>query len=251
MHSHQLIENRPFWKEMLSAIPVVGSLWNANNNNYFQVADNALYDASSITGQVACMYLFPFELTANFPHVSNDPDLQMNVKMGTEMTLRMEIGDVGGKILYKLSAEPIKKMINSCGPETFNQNAKDFAVNIAQLLPLIGPFLGEEDWKKAVKNGVVENIEQLSMLITGATFMMLSPYGMEEDAVSVSVGTLLMMAGMTSAMLVHTIGHATWKKSVECLTSLSLWKPVPNNESSPILVSVECGETTLSPNRIN
>lgn len=225
MHGRPQEENQSFFKQLIGSLPVVGSFVDPEKN-MAEKFDGALYEASSITAQVAMTYHCPFQLTAGLPKVSDNMKWEMNIEMGAEMAARMYVGELAGKFSYQFLSRPLKIVINNYVNDTFTENAKDFAVKIAQLLPLLGPFLGEEDWRKAVKQGVAANISGLAMLTGGTLAMMLSPYGMEVDAASISVGTGLMIVGMAVPELVKTISSVTWSKSMEALNDCrsTMWK---------------------------
>ncbi len=248
MHSHQVPE-MPFWKKFLGAIPIVGSFVDPKNENVPQAFDGALYDASAIVGQVAFTYFCPFGLTASFPKIFNDEMKQMEAEMFAEMSARMWLGDAIGKATYRIIVHPIKIAVDHVREATFKENETVFAVKIAQiLLPMIGPFLGAENWKQALSNGVKGNIQQLAMMTGGAYMMMLSPYGMETDAVSISVGTGLMVAGMGATMIFETVSKEVLAKSYQAVIQCGMWcrnKEGKKEEKESLLVMEERRETEI------
>ncbi|VVC75740.1 hypothetical protein AQUSIP_10340 [Aquicella siphonis] len=245
-HHHQQTTDQPevtLWKSILSAVPVVGAFVNPAHHTKAEALDQALSDTASLSGQTLAMYTFPAQLTKKFPHVSNDMQTQMQVQMGTEMALRMWIGDVLGRGAYSIASKPVKMLIKSMDSDSFSKEKWNrLALELGQLLPLIGPYLGKQTWKESLTQGTVQNIEYIAMLTGGTIMMMLSPAGMETDPLSVTVSTSLMIAGMTATMLAETLLHIAISKSAAYLPSLTFWKR--SDERKPLLT--EEADQTLS-----
>ncbi len=216
MHHHP-DQTEPLWKVLLASVPVVGAFFNNRNTNYLKAADQAAGEVCSVVMQTSAMYLLPIEMKGEF--------LTMDVKMGTAMGMRMWLGDIVGRGIYTFSSQSLKECFKFFFPNSFPTTTPcERVIEMAQLLPLIGPFLGADHWKESLKRGLAGNVSQLTMITGGTIMMMLSPRDMKEDAGSVAITTLLMISGMTAAMLVQTLLQVAAEKSFSNCAHLSFWK---------------------------
>lgn len=228
MHSHHTPDSEQsmsLGKSLLSAIPIVGRF--VNSQNKAEAFDQALSDTVSLGVQGLFMYDLPFKFTDVIPHQEDMSNhTAMEARMGAEMALRMWAGDVAGRGIYSITSKPVKMVIKAHSANIFSKETwSGIALELGQLIPLFGPYLGKQNWKESLKQGTRQNLEYMAMLTGGTIAMMLSPAGMDTDPESVSISMSLMMAGMTATMMTETLLQYGIKKSAACLSSFSIFKP--------------------------